>query len=92
MFDVGLPEMLVILVVVLLVFGPNRLPQVANGIGKSIREFKRAMSGELEEKPAATAASAPLKMEDGKPAGELQPGLTTATGKAQETNSTTVRP
>lgn len=38
----GMPEMLVIMVVVLLLFGSKRLPELARGIGKSMREFKKA--------------------------------------------------
>lgn len=38
----GMPEMLVILVVVLLLFGSKRLPELARGIGKSMREIKKA--------------------------------------------------
>ena len=38
----GMPEMLVIMVVVLLLFGSKRLPELARGIGKSVREFKKA--------------------------------------------------
>ena len=39
---VGMPEMFVIMVVILLLFGSKRLPELARGIGKSIREFKKA--------------------------------------------------
>ena len=39
---VGMPELLVIMVVVLLLFGSKRLPELARGLGKSIREFKKA--------------------------------------------------
>ncbi len=38
----GMPEMLVIMVVILLLFGAKRLPELARGLGKSIREFKKA--------------------------------------------------
>lgn len=38
----GMPEMLVIMVVILLLFGSKRLPELARGIGKSMREFKKA--------------------------------------------------
>ncbi|MBI3953010.1 MAG: twin-arginine translocase TatA/TatE family subunit [Chloroflexi bacterium] len=57
-FNLGLPELIVIMVIVLLVFGAGRLPQVGNAIGKSLREFKRGMSGEGEEKPAPAAQTA----------------------------------
>ena len=42
MFGMGMGELLVILAVALLVLGPQRLPQVASGLGKAIREFRRA--------------------------------------------------
>jgi sec-independent protein translocase protein TatA len=38
----GLPEMLVILFIVILIFGANRLPEIGRGIGKGIRNFKDA--------------------------------------------------
>lgn len=38
----GLPEMLVILVIVMLIFGANRLPEIARGVGKAVRNFKDA--------------------------------------------------
>ena len=40
--SVGLPEMLVILAIIVLIFGANRLPDVGRGIGKGIRNFKAA--------------------------------------------------
>ena len=42
---IGWGEILLILVVALLVFGPNKLPDIARGLGKGIRDFKRAMNG-----------------------------------------------
>ena len=39
---IGMPELLVIMLVVLLLFGSKRLPELARGIGKSMREFKKA--------------------------------------------------
>jgi sec-independent protein translocase protein TatA len=39
---IGLPEMLVILAIVILIFGANRLPEVGRGIGRAIRNFKDA--------------------------------------------------
>ena len=42
MFNIGLPEMLIILVIALIVFGPNKLPELAKAFGKAMREFKKA--------------------------------------------------
>jgi sec-independent protein translocase protein TatA len=39
---IGLPEMLVILLIVILIFGANRLPEIGRGIGKGIKNFKDA--------------------------------------------------
>ena len=44
MFGIGAQEILVILVVVLVIFGANKLPEIGGGLGKAIRNFKRASS------------------------------------------------
>jgi len=52
MFDIGLPELLVIIVIALIVFGPDKLPELAKAFGKAMREFKKAteeMKESLEE-------------------------------------------
>ncbi len=46
---IGGPELMMIMFVVLLLFGADRLPELARGIGKSVREFKKAASGVEEE-------------------------------------------
>lgn len=43
MFNIGFPELMVILVIVLLIFGAARLPEIARSLGKAISEFKKAM-------------------------------------------------
>lgn len=42
-------HLLVILVIVLIIFGPGRLPEIGKGLGESIRGFKKAMSGDENE-------------------------------------------
>ena len=46
----GLPEILIILVIVILIFGANRLPELGRGIGKGIRNFKDATKNADKDK------------------------------------------
>ena len=46
--NIGTPELIIILLVILLLFGAKRLPELARGLGKSMQEFKKA-SREVEE-------------------------------------------
>lgn len=45
MFNVGWPELILILFVCLVLFGASRLPEVARNLGKAIQEFKKALKG-----------------------------------------------
>lgn len=47
---IGLPEMLIILAIVVLIFGANRLPELGKGIGSGIKNFKSAMKDGSEQK------------------------------------------
>ncbi len=49
----GMGELIVILLIVVVLFGASRLPQLGSGLGQGIRSFKKAFSGEDEEKPPA---------------------------------------
>ncbi len=46
---IGLPEILLILFIVLLLFGSKRLPEIGKAIGEGLKEFKKAISGKGEE-------------------------------------------
>ncbi|RME46873.1 MAG: twin-arginine translocase TatA/TatE family subunit [Chloroflexi bacterium] len=46
--NLGVPELVVLLVIILIIFGVGRLPEVGGALGKSIREFRRASTGEDE--------------------------------------------
>lgn len=53
MFNLGLPEILLVGGAVLLIFGPKRLPELARSLGRGIRDFKKAIEGREEEKNEA---------------------------------------
>ena len=48
MFGLGVPELVIILVVVLLFFGPRKLPELGNFLGKSLRDFREALENRDE--------------------------------------------
>ena len=48
MFGIGTTELLIIMFIILLIFGAKKLPELAQGLGKGIREFKKA-SSEIQE-------------------------------------------
>ena len=51
MFGLGMPEMIVILVIVLIIFGAGKLPQIGDGMGKAIRNFRSATREKDDPKP-----------------------------------------
>ena len=65
MFGLGAQELMVILVIVLVLFGGSKLPDLAKSLGKSMKEFKKGIASEPDEeaaaKPPAAAAPAPSR-------------------------------
>ena len=50
--NLGATELILIFLIVLLLFGANRIPEIAKGLGRGIRDFKKGMQGIEEEPPA----------------------------------------
>lgn len=51
MFNLGMSELVLILVIALVVFGPGKLPEVGKAVGKGLNEFKRAMNNDPKDEP-----------------------------------------
>lgn len=60
--SIGLPELIVIFVIALLIFGPKKLPEVGKSVGRAIREFKKA-SDELRSKVEEEINASEIKSE-----------------------------
>ncbi len=78
---IGGPELLMIMFIVLLLFVANRLPDLARGMGKAVREFKKATSGveaevrrAMEEPPPPPAPRPPGTVGQGEAPKPLPPG------------------
>jgi len=54
MFNIGFPELLIILAIALIIFGPNKLPELAKGLGRAMREFRKATEEVKESFEAET--------------------------------------
>jgi len=50
MFGLGMPELIIILVIIVIIFGAGKLPEIGSGIGKGIKNFKKATREEEESK------------------------------------------
>lgn len=49
MFVIGMPELIIILIIILIIFGAGKLPEIGSGIGKGIKNFKKATHEAQEE-------------------------------------------
>lgn len=52
-FGIGVPELLIILVILILIFGARRLPEAGRALGQGMREFKDSVTGRSDDEPEA---------------------------------------
>ena len=50
MFGIGMPELIIILIIILIIFGAGKLPEIGAGMGKAIRNFKGATTDDDDKK------------------------------------------
>jgi sec-independent protein translocase protein TatA len=84
--NIGPGELLLLLIIILVIFGPGRLPEIGNALGKGIREFRKASSDvaeatRLEPSPPA-ASNAPPQPPDATPPAPSQGDAASAAGSA----------
>ncbi len=60
MFGIGVPELLIILVIIVIIFGVGKLPEIGSALGRGIKNFKKSVNSDNE------AANQPAKKEDEK--------------------------
>lgn len=59
MFDIGVPELLILLVIVVLVFGPGRLAKTMSEVGKGIRSFRDSLSSDEDSQSVSKTNTDP---------------------------------
>lgn len=85
MMGIGFPELMIILVIIMIIFGAGKLPEIGNAFGKSIKNFKKSMK-EAEEESIETPAGETATESEQTPAQEGAPQTAQAsTAKTEKT-------
>jgi sec-independent protein translocase protein TatA len=77
MANIGPMEIVVVLIIALVVFGPKRLPELGKSLGKGIHEFKGTISGEHVEAPPAAIEPSAVAVAPTSPVAEPAPTVKT---------------
>lgn len=85
---IGIPELLVLLVIVLVIFGPKRLPMLGRQLGGGLREFKESVTGKSRDDDETGLAGLPSRSA----ADPLDPAPDTTRTAAGERDETVTRP
>lgn len=99
MGNLGMPELIMIMVLALLLFGPKKLPEIGKQVGKALGEFKRAsndlkrtIEDEMEKASSAVKIDDPPKDEPRHDAEKAAPALAPADGTVARPSETTKTP
>lgn len=99
MGNLGMPELIMIMVLALLLFGPKKLPEIGKQVGKALGEFKRAsndlkrtIEDEMEKASSAVKIDDPPKDEPKHEAEKAGPALAPADGTVARPSETTKTP
>ena len=68
--NIGVPEIAIVLIIVLIIFGPKRLPELGKSLGQGIRGFRGAMSGDDDDDDSVEKKQAELQAANQQPAAE----------------------
>ena len=60
--NLGFPELLIIMIVILLLFGAKRIPEIAGSMGKGIKEFKKNINDATREEPSDEQRAGPKRL------------------------------
>ena len=74
MFGLGVPELIVIAVIILILFGAKRIPEIGKGIGGAVREFKN-IKKEINSNPSEKPEKADTEKKEEKSPGLIEEGL-----------------
>jgi sec-independent protein translocase protein TatA len=81
---IGGPELIILLVIVLLLFGAKRIPELAKGLGSGVREFRQGLRGEEDEKKDEELTAGADKAGDSKDGPRVQEEAARAEGAGEQ--------